>query len=276
MQLTVCDNTSGGDGDGDGVGAAADNCPTVANMNQADGDGDGIGDVCDNCVAAFNPQQQDSDDDMQGDHCEPSLVIPAPCASESTMSSPLAPNLYFVLDESGSMDDTPSGGGQTPEQAWEAAIPTLDDMLAPNFNLGASIFYGDSCTQPIETLDVRAAGSAGLAAAWNAAVQLNPGGATPTAAALRGVRQNTLYALSPDPVTGRPSAVIFLTDGEPTTCNLSYSGSQPTRIRRTNYNTHFAATVEEAYDLARIGIPVFVLGLPGRERGQDGGDRVRR
>ena len=40
-----------GDGDGDGVADPLDNCPTVANANQADADGDGLGDVCDPCTS---------------------------------------------------------------------------------------------------------------------------------------------------------------------------------------------------------------------------------
>lgn len=35
------------DGDGDGVGDSADNCPELANGNQADGDRDNVGDACD-------------------------------------------------------------------------------------------------------------------------------------------------------------------------------------------------------------------------------------
>jgi VCBS repeat-containing protein len=35
------------DEDGDGIPAAIDNCPSVANVDQADTDGDGIGDACD-------------------------------------------------------------------------------------------------------------------------------------------------------------------------------------------------------------------------------------
>src|SRR3989454_8952718 len=40
------------DQDGDGVCDADDNCPLVANPDQADADGDGIGDACDPCTGA--------------------------------------------------------------------------------------------------------------------------------------------------------------------------------------------------------------------------------
>lgn len=39
------------DADGDGIADQADNCPQVANADQADSDGDGIGDACDTCPA---------------------------------------------------------------------------------------------------------------------------------------------------------------------------------------------------------------------------------
>ncbi len=49
-----------GDADGDGVGDSCDNCPSVANADQADGDGDGIGDACDVCA---NDPLNDADGD---------------------------------------------------------------------------------------------------------------------------------------------------------------------------------------------------------------------
>ncbi len=72
------------DADGDGVADLTDNCPAVANPDQADLDGDGQGDACDldddgdgindeadNCPGVANASQTDLDDDGQGDACDP-------------------------------------------------------------------------------------------------------------------------------------------------------------------------------------------------------------
>src|ERR1700687_1606170 len=73
------------DSDGDGVLNVNDNCPTVANPDQADGDNngigdawqakdtdsDGIGDDVDNCPTVANPDQADLDGDGIGDACDP-------------------------------------------------------------------------------------------------------------------------------------------------------------------------------------------------------------
>jgi hypothetical protein len=86
----VCSVPVPPDGDGDGITDADDNCPAVANADQADADGDGIGDACDafpndpdndadgdgvggdtdNCPAVANPDQADVDNDGIGDACD--------------------------------------------------------------------------------------------------------------------------------------------------------------------------------------------------------------
>jgi hypothetical protein len=59
------------DDDADSVVDALDNCPTVANTNQADGDADGLGDPCDLCPADHDPTNADADGDGIGDACAP-------------------------------------------------------------------------------------------------------------------------------------------------------------------------------------------------------------
>jgi Thrombospondin type 3 repeat len=77
--------------DNDGMEDALDNCPIIANSDQADTDGEGIGDACDlcpidpdndadqdgicgdvdNCPAVDNANQSDVDSDGVGDACDP-------------------------------------------------------------------------------------------------------------------------------------------------------------------------------------------------------------
>jgi hypothetical protein len=66
--IPIVENTD--DPDQDGVIASRDNCPTVANPDQADVDSDGVGDACDNCPATFNTDQTDRDGDGVGDRCD--------------------------------------------------------------------------------------------------------------------------------------------------------------------------------------------------------------
>lgn len=81
--LTVTHDSAGGlsdnyaviisasdDFDEDGILNEMDNCPYVANADQADADNDTVGDVCDNCVNDENPGQEDSDNDLEGDACD--------------------------------------------------------------------------------------------------------------------------------------------------------------------------------------------------------------
>ena len=83
----------GADDDGDGALNTADNCPTIANANQADADRDGAGDACDskpngpdvdgdgvgelvdNCGAVANQSQADRDKNGRGDLCDVPGVI---------------------------------------------------------------------------------------------------------------------------------------------------------------------------------------------------------
>jgi cysteine-rich repeat protein len=65
---------SGTDADADGTADALDDCPAVANADQANSDADLAGDACDNCKCVSNRTQQDNDSDGAGTACD---LLPA-------------------------------------------------------------------------------------------------------------------------------------------------------------------------------------------------------
>jgi hypothetical protein len=93
----VCTNDANNDADADGMCVGSgyllpktgdnDNCPSVANADQADDDSDGVGNACDNCPSVANAGQADSDGDGVGDACE---ATPTPSPSPAATPRPTA------------------------------------------------------------------------------------------------------------------------------------------------------------------------------------------
>ncbi len=277
------------DTDGDGITDRQDKCPTKSSANNADADADGVGDACDNCPNRANSGQQDSNSNGVGDACDTNDLPPGQtCAAGTTQANPLATSLYFVIDESASMDEnacpynastcscangSANCNGTTPsrERAWEDAVATLKTELSSgSYNLGVARFSGGaadaasgSCTsKPTQGMAMQAGSGTTFGNNFANAAQISPNSYTPTAAALLGTvdaNRNGNYSdarfLLPNDTSSdlRSKAVVLVTDGLPTTC--------PGDGNTTSSDSELMAAVSAARVVATHGAQVFVVGF---------------
>ena len=202
------------------------------------------------------------------------------CTEVPLLGTP--PNMYFVLDRSGSMDDD---GKWTTIRGVVASVVT---KLGPRIAVGAAVYprwNGKACDSGGEVFPVRqgdtVAPNAALsktAASLLASIPQIAAGGTPTAATLRALAPN-LAALGPN------TFVVLATDGGPNcnaqlTCpsascipNIESQGSPPcspsgpsccVSTKAGNEGCLDAAdTVAAVTAIAKLGIPVYVIGVPG-------------
>lgn len=258
------------DSDNDGTPDVVDNCPNVDN-DQADTDGDGRGDDCDNCPDVPNYDQTNSDGDMFGDACEPEPAGTActavadcgageiceegvcACGKQESDFVVLKPNIFIVLDESGSMgwsygtssDCNPGIAGDCPYVDALNALDQLATNLAGDARFGVATYEGSGLSGTLLPMGEYTA--AQMQASWpvcaggNQANCYIPDGGTPTGQALEDVRNQQLYSDPNDPQDAlRAKAVILITDGAP--------NSQ-------------SEAVAQAQNLNNAGVPVYVIGF---------------
>jgi hypothetical protein len=101
------------DADDDGAANVDDNCPVVANSDQADADADGFGDLCDttdgtdvdsdtvanaddNCAEVSNTDQADADGDDLGDLCDTTGLLA--CSQWAVQTAGNTPQDAFGMD----------------------------------------------------------------------------------------------------------------------------------------------------------------------------------
>jgi uncharacterized protein YegL len=223
------------EGDGDGILDREDNCPFDDNPDQADTDGDGIGDACDNCPEIANTPQTDSTGDGIGDSCSTTPVGEV-CGVQASGFVRLDPNIYFVLDKSGSMD------GQPLNEA-KAGLDSIFDTLSDEIRVGFGAYpLGDSCG--ISMSNLLPMGSHDAATIKASYANILAGGGTSTADALEIIYRDSLTSDPNDTDADvRAKAVVLITDGEPNAC-----GGMP-------------ATLAAAQTLRDSEIPVYVIGF---------------
>lgn len=198
------------------------------------------------------------------------------------------PNMYFVLDRSGSMSDFVDDSGYDKWDLVRITVASILRSLGPRANFGATVFPGyggDSCALPAEILatspgDPPGQGDGPLTTRLLAATAYAPEGGTPTAEALRSILPK-LKAL--DEARPGKSFVILATDGGPN-CGKAACGfdrcqpnidnfpgcpvAGPTNCCEAPLGSPASClddieTVAAAKALADAGFPVYVVGISG-------------
>lgn len=195
------------------------------------------------------------------------------------------PNIYFLLDASGSMSAEVPGGATRYERVQDAAVDLVRN-LGPLISVGAGVFpldasSGDSCHLGGEVLSVRPGdayvegqGDGPTTKAFRNAISLVPYGGTPISA--------TLVELTPvlQELPGK-TIVVLATDGGPN-CNFDAecppeecmpyvegqcdaSCCEPGGPAGPTGCVDRADTVAAVAALAQAGINVYVVGIPGSE-----------
>jgi hypothetical protein len=192
---------------------------------------------------------------------------------------PHVPNLYFVLDVSGSM---------LQDSKWQnvrSSVATLIGDLGANARFGAAVFpqplASTSCAAGVERMPLQPGDDQGTAEkAFLAATALTPAGGTPTAATFRALAPNLESALG-------VTYVILATDGGPncgeqTGCTIDQCTSNIDRVTDSNGDPLCTpnmppnccdmngqgcldgdATSDAIAALRQGGVETYVMGIPG-------------
>lgn len=222
--------------------------------------------------------------DIGDDGGPPPLDAAGLCGNQLHQVVTDAPNIYFLIDASGSMSILASGSATRYERVRGAAID-LVRRLGALINVGVALFprnaASDGCHVGGQVLAVspgdpyvEGQGSGPTTNAFSSATAILPEGGTPLAA--------TLEALTPTltGLTGR-TIVVLATDGGPN-CNEAASClpeeciphvegqcdatcCEPAGLAGPTGCVDRAATVAAVAAVAAAGIDVYVIGIPGSE-----------
>jgi hypothetical protein len=214
------------------------------------------------------------------------------CGNFFFKASPEPPNLYLLLDRSGSMANPSGQSNLTRYEVVQVAVVNLARKLGDRANYGVAVFPGDpveqGCETGIEVFKTQSgdpqgtAGNGPVTTAIATATNVTPVGGTPTAVSLVSLLP-TLASLS-----GK-TALVLATDGGPNcngsgTCNAdncTYNiegGSVGGKLCTSSYNCcdesvpngpgpymclDSVATIQAVQQLRDAGIRTFIVGIPG-------------
>ncbi|HSC87114.1 MAG TPA: hypothetical protein VLC09_07585 [Polyangiaceae bacterium] len=246
----------------------------------------------------------DFGDSIDDGGCTPPPTVVSACGSETVPVLQQKPNLYFLVDVSGSMEDTIPPGSRTKMEAAKASLRSVVGELGHRMNYGLSVYPGPDgdalyigCGTGVEVFETRAGdpitcvgepAKGDVYAAFSKVVAgLDAEGGTPLAASLASLAP-TLQALE------GPTALVLLTDGAPN-CNAdTVCAVEDCVLNIVGYEWNGGAcvpddaefnccdpangmfdgmsycitreeSIAEVSKLADAGIPTYVIGVPGVE-----------
>jgi hypothetical protein len=209
------------------------------------------------------------------------------------------PNLYFIVDRSGSMSDLLPGSAFSKYENARIAISVMLRAVGHRVNYGAAVFPAftdpDGCTTGQQIFPTEHGDPPSYAAAGENGPILQdllgrlgayaPEGGTPTAVTLKTL-EPTVFGL-----TGKKTYVVLMTDGAPncnvdltctadqcipnieddslgnTACEAPVNCCDPRQVGDSGvgYCVDAAATVAAVTDYENAGIDTYVVGMPGSE-----------
>jgi hypothetical protein len=208
------------------------------------------------------------------------------CGNEVHAVTVDVPNLYFILDASGSMaEEVPSGGNRY--DAVRIAVMSLVKNLGPRVKIGAALLpdqgAGDQCAAGVEVFPVTQGDpitecEGEITRGFRLATITKPNGGTPISA--------TIEALTPSllKLSGE-TYVVIATDGGPNcnegaacsaaecslniehhpACDPAVNCCAPGQVGGPSSCIDQTATVAAIDKLAQAGIHVVTVGIPGSE-----------
>ena len=232
------------DSDGDAIVDLDDNCREVLNPAQLDADFDGVGDGCDNCPDVPNPLQDDADGDGTGDACSSS---PAGAVCGTVSPSAARPDVWLVLDNSGSMD------------SWEAQYRTALDLFADAFADDARFGLSGQCNGNASCSDTffKSLGNHTASELKLAFSSMNPVCGSSPHIGLLAIEANDYLELAAAPQNEK--VVILTTDGAEISCtDDGTSAAAAASLRSRGITTHvigWGVDIDDTYlnDVATSG-----------------------
>ncbi len=209
------------------------------------------------------------------------------------------PNLYFIVDRSGSMADGLPGSSYSKYENARIAISKMLRAIGHRVRYGAGVFPAftdpDGCTPGLQIFatvagdppSYAAAGTDGpnLTSLLHQLGQITPSGGTPTAATLRELQPTVLG------LTGKKTYVVLMTDGAPNCnadlqcaadacipnieheaisgkdCDASFNCCDPKLVGEigVGYCVDSDDTEQAVAAYEAAGVDTYVVGMPGSE-----------